>query len=100
MLETTLGTAAADVEAAGIKPPAIVAVLGHLRALISGTSSSTTAPGSAIAWLTPRNNPAEYARPQARDFGLVVRTSGDESHGSAGLGLRGQQSWQIGRAHV
>ncbi|MBL8974261.1 MAG: hypothetical protein JNK56_26950, partial [Myxococcales bacterium] len=77
-----------------LKPPAIVAVLGHLRALISGTTSSTTAPGSAIAWLTPRNNPADHARPQARDFGLVVRTSGDESHGSAGLGLRGQQSWQ------
>ncbi len=79
-----------------LQPLVAMKVLEHLRALISGKEDDKTAPGSAIAWLTDRTDATDYKAPNARDFGLVVRTTGDEFRGSAALGLRGQASWKFG----
>ena len=75
------------------KPAAIVTVLLHLRALITGKDLLGTAPGSAIAWLTPREPGTDLTKPKAEDFGLVIRTTGEVDRGSIVLGLRGQKSW-------
>lgn len=79
--------------AAGVPGP-LVSILLHLRALFTGKELGATAPGSAIAWLTDRTGPADHSAPVDQDFGLVLRTAGDETHGSVGLGLRGQKSWR------
>jgi hypothetical protein len=82
-----------------LNPLVAMTVLGHLRALVSGKQDDKTAPGSAIAWMTDRTaDAADYTAPNPRDFGLVVRTTGDELRGSAALGLRGQASWRFGDA--
>jgi hypothetical protein len=81
-----------------LQPLVAMTVLEHLRALVSGKQDDKTAPGSAIAWMTERPAGTDYTAPNPGDFGLVVRTTGDESRGSAALGLRGQASWKFGNA--
>jgi hypothetical protein len=81
-----------------LQPLVAMKVLEHLRALVSGEQDDKTAPGSAIAWMTARPAGTDYTAPNPRDFGLIVRTTGDESRGSAALGLRGQASWKFGNA--
>jgi hypothetical protein len=81
-----------------LQPTVVMTVLEHLRALVSGEQDGKTAPGSAIAWMTARPAGTDYTAPNPRDFGLIVRTTGDEFRGSAALGLRGQASWKFGDA--